>query len=42
VDFTTLIDAQRQIRRARLDILRVELEQHMRLAELEKVVGEDL
>jgi cobalt-zinc-cadmium efflux system outer membrane protein len=42
VDFTTLIDSQRQIRRARLDILRVQLEQHMRLAELEKVIGEDL
>jgi outer membrane protein TolC len=42
VDFGTLLDAQRQIRRARLDLLKVQLEQQMRLAELERIVGEDL
>ncbi len=42
VDFGTLLDAQRAIRRARLDLLKVELEQQMRLAEIERIVGEDL
>lgn len=42
VDFPTLLDAQRQLRRTRLDLLKVELEQQMRLAEIERIVGEDL
>jgi cobalt-zinc-cadmium efflux system outer membrane protein len=42
VDFGTLLDAQRQIRRTRLDLLRVQLEQQVRLAEIERIVGEDL
>jgi len=42
VDFTTLLDAQRQIRRTRIDLLKIELEQQMRLAEIERIVGEDL
>jgi outer membrane protein, heavy metal efflux system len=42
VDFGTLLDAERQIRNTRLDLLRLELEQQMRLAELERIVGEDL
>ncbi len=42
VDFGTLLDAQRQIRRTRLDLLKVQLEQQMRLAETERIVGEDL
>jgi len=42
VDFGTLLDAQRQIRKTRLDLLRVQLEQQMRLAEIERIVGEDL
>jgi outer membrane protein TolC len=42
VDFSTLLDAQRQIRRTRLDLLKIELEQQMRLAEIERIVGEDL
>ncbi len=42
VDFATLLDAQRQIRRTRLDLLKVELEQQMKLAEIERLVGEDL
>ena len=42
VDFATLLDAQRQMRRTRLDLLKIELEQQMRLAEIERIVGEDL
>jgi outer membrane protein TolC len=42
IDFGTLLDAQRQIRRARLDLLKVQLEQQMRLSEIERIVGEDL
>ncbi len=42
VDFATLLDAQRQVRRTRLDLLKIELEQQLRLAELERIVGEDL
>jgi outer membrane protein TolC len=42
VDFGTLLDAQRQIRKARLDLLKVQLEQQVRLAEIERIVGEDL
>jgi outer membrane protein TolC len=42
VDFGTLLDAQRAIRRTRLDLLKVQLEQQMRLAEIERIVGEDL
>ena len=42
VDFATLLDAQRQVRRTRLDLLKIELEQQMRLAEIERIVGEDL
>jgi outer membrane protein TolC len=42
VDFATLLDAQRQVRRTRLDLLKIELDQQMRLAEIERIVGEDL
>jgi outer membrane protein TolC len=42
VDFSTLLDAQRQMRRTRLDLLKIELEQQMRLAEIERIVGEEL
>jgi outer membrane protein TolC len=42
VDFATLLDAQRQLRRTRLDLLKIELDQQMRLAEIERIVGEDL
>ena len=42
VDFSTLLDAQRQVRRTRLDLLKIELDQQMRLAEIERIVGEDL
>ena len=42
VDFTTLLDAQRQILKAKLDILNAQIEAQTRLAEIEKLVGEAL
>jgi len=42
VDFATLLDAQRQIRRAKQDRAKAEAEAAMRLAEIERLVGEDL
>lgn len=42
VDFATLLDAQRQIRQARLNQLKARAETQARLAELEKIIGEDL
>lgn len=42
VDFATVLDAQRQIRRTRLDLIRNRAEQQMRLADIERLVGEDL
>lgn len=42
VDFATLLDAQRQIRNARLALLRARSEQQMRLADIERLLGEDL
>lgn len=42
VDFATLLDAQRQIRKAKADRLKAQVEAQMRLAEIERIVGEDL
>ncbi|MFZ2269470.1 MAG: TolC family protein [Azonexus sp.] len=42
VDFATLLDAQRQIRNARLAVLRAQADQQMRLADIERLLGEDL
>lgn len=42
VDFTTLLDAQRQIRKAKLDTLKAQAEMQTRLAEIERLLGEDL
>ena len=42
VDFATLLDAQRQIRKARLDLLKAQVEAQMRLADIERLLGEDL
>jgi outer membrane protein, heavy metal efflux system len=42
VDFATLLEAQRQIRKARQDVIKAQAEQAMRLAEIERIVGEDL
>jgi outer membrane protein TolC len=41
-DFATLLDAQRQIRKAQMDHLKAQAEAQMRLAEIERIVGEDL
>jgi outer membrane protein TolC len=42
IDFATLLDAQRQIRKARQDHLKAQVEAQIRLAEIERIVGEDL
>lgn len=42
VDFATLLDAQRQIRRAALDLLKAQTEAQVRLAEIERLLGETL
>lgn len=42
VDFATLLEAQRQTRKARLDLLKVQVEQQMRIAEIERTLGEPL
>ncbi|MFA6311226.1 MAG: TolC family protein [Sterolibacterium sp.] len=42
VDFATLLDAQRQIRKAKQDIVKAQAEQQARLAEIERLIGEDL
>ncbi|WP_242463175.1 TolC family protein [Rhodocyclus tenuis] len=42
VDFATLLDAQRQIRQARQSRIRVLAEGQARLAEVERLLGEDL
>jgi len=41
-DFATLLDAQRQIRTARLGQLKSQVEAQLRLAEIERLIGEDL
>jgi outer membrane protein TolC len=42
VDFATLLDAERQILKARQDIIKAQAEQQARLADIERIVGEDL
>lgn len=42
VDFATLLDAQRQIRMARQTQIKIQAEAQSRLAELERLVGDDL
>jgi outer membrane protein TolC len=42
VDFATLLDAQRQIRKAKQDVIKAQAEQQARLAEIEKLAGEEL
>jgi outer membrane protein TolC len=42
VDFATLLDAQRQIFKARLDVLSAQVEAQIRLAQIEKLLGEEL
>ncbi|GIL06402.1 MAG: hypothetical protein AMXMBFR72_35990 [Betaproteobacteria bacterium] len=42
VDFATVLDAQRQIRQARITLIRTRAEARMRLAEIERLLGEEL
>ena len=42
VDFAAVLDAHRQLRRARLDLVKARADQQVRLAEIEKLVGEEL
>ncbi len=42
VDFATLLEAQRQMRRARLEELKAQVEAQLRLADIERLLGEDL
>jgi outer membrane protein TolC len=42
VDFATLLEAQQQIRKAKLNKIKAQAEAQIRLAEIEKLLGEDL
>jgi outer membrane protein TolC len=42
VDFATLLEAQRQIRQARVNLIKTRAEARMRLAEIERLLGEEL
>ena len=42
LDFATLLDAQRQIRQAKLDEIRSRAEVHIRVADIERIIGEEL
>lgn len=42
VDFTTLLEAQRQIRKARQELLKAQVDARLRLFEVERILGEDL
>jgi outer membrane protein TolC len=42
VDFATLLDAQRQIRKAKQDVIKAQAEQQVRLAEIEKLTGREI
>lgn len=41
-DFSMVLESQRQIRKARQEILKSQVEAQVRLAEIERIVGEDL
>jgi outer membrane protein TolC len=42
VDFSTLLEAQRQIRQAKQTQLESQVEAQVRLADIERIIGEDL
>lgn len=42
VDFATLLDAQRQIREARHNRIKAQVDAQLRLADIERILGEDL
>ena len=41
-EFTVLLEAQRQIRKARQELLKSQVDAQMRLADIERILGEDL
>ena len=41
-EFAMLLEAQRQIRKARQEILKSQVEAQLRLADIERLLGEDL
>jgi outer membrane protein, heavy metal efflux system len=42
VDFATLLEAQRQIRSAKVNVIKAQAEQQARLADIERLIGEDI
>jgi outer membrane protein TolC len=42
VDFATVLDAQRQIRKAKEDLVRARVNQQLRLADIERAIGDEL
>ena len=42
VDFATLLEAQRQIRQARVNLLKTQGDARVRLAEVERLLGDEL
>ncbi len=42
VDFATLLDAERQVLNARMEVLKAQADAQMRLAEIERLLGEEL
>jgi outer membrane protein TolC len=42
VDFATLLDAQKQIRLARLNQLKAQMDAQLQLTEIERILGEDI
>ena len=42
VDFSTVLDAQRQIRKSKEDLAKARVTQQMRLADIERAIGEEL
>ena len=42
VDFATLLEAERQIRKGRQELLKSRVEAQMRLADIERILGEEL
>mgnify|MGYP003396190335 CR=1 FL=1 len=42
VDFATLLDAARQVLNAKLEVLKTQTDAQMRLAEIERLLGEEL
>jgi outer membrane protein TolC len=41
-DFAVVLEAQRQIRKARQELLKAQVEAQLRLVDIERIVGEDL